>query len=298
MKSIRTPMKFFCVALLTAGATAAGPRAFAQEAKAEGAGDAIEKTRLELDRWLEIRRTISREQADWVLSRETLQARIELLKRDIAEVTKKVEVEKAKLDKFDGNIQQLEAQNETFKQAAEEMAKLVEQLEARALKLLESAPEHLREEVKPLSVQLPGYNAKKKAEPNADAPPTTAPESADGTAQAPKDNAEPEVSLARRVQNVVGVLYLLNKATGKIETTNEQITRPDGSPLFVSAVYFGTSYGYYVDDEDKNAAGGRPGPGGWTWTPLDSAAQNVRSVLKIISKDQTAAFITLPVEVD
>lgn len=280
------------LSLLTAGVSVHQPAA-GQETPQVNVGDTIDDTRVLLDKWQQFRRTIVKEKNQWALTKEVLLSRIALLKRNIAEAEEELAKQKEKLSGFDDRIAELEAQNERLKESAAKLEAFVEQMEARTLKLIKGAPQPLVNEVEPLAVQMPGYGVMKDGTTSASSEPTDKPEK-----EAAEDAADKaQAPLSRRVENVVGVLYLFNKYAGKIDQTSELVDRPNGPSLGVGALYLGTSYGFYVDDEDKIAASGKPGAQGWTWSPIDSAALRVRQAIDVFNKDQPAAFISLPVEV-
>lgn len=266
--------------------------ASAQEAGTEPAEPAISDTRLLLNRWVDVRRTIAKQKSDWVLGKQILEDRIELLQRSIESVDEQIAAQSEKLAGFDESVASLEAKNEKLKQAADELAQLVDEMETRTVSLLNGAPQPLIENVKPLAVQLPGYGKQDEEQPEPEAG-ASEPEGNEDEAQEDK----PGPPLARRVENVVGALYLFNKFAGKIDQTSELVSRPDGTSLSVDAIYLGTSYGFYIDDEDKVAAAGWSAPKGWTWEGANASAARVRQVIQVINKDQPAAFVGLPVEV-
>ncbi len=272
-------------ALIIAAALAAAPVAFAQDEPID-IGSTIEETRDKLDRWQDVRRTISKERNNWVLAREVLQARIDLLRRNIEQTREQVEAERIKLQGFGERAAELEAQNEKLKRASEKLERLVQTLEARALTLIEGAPTPLVKEVQPLALQLPGYTGMKKGQ-----------ASADTGGGAESEAANKTTPIARRVENVVGVLYLFNKYAGKVDLVSEQVQRNDGTTLLVDTLYLGVSYGFYVDAEDGQAAAGWAGPDGWGWSPIDGSAARVREAVQVLNEDQSAAFVPLPVEV-
>lgn len=296
MASLKHPMLLGTALALTCLIPA---HVFAQDADVAPAEPEIDEARLMLDRWVETRRTISKQKSDWALGKQMLVDRIDLLQRNISEVEQEIASQKQKLEGFDESVASLEAKNEALKKAADELAELVDEMEARAVSLLNAAPQPLIESVKPLAVQIPGYGSKQDQEEQAadaegESDPATS-EEADQAKQEEKEKAGPPLS--RRVENVVGALYLFNRYTGKIDQTSELVSRPDGTSLSVDAVYLGTSYGFYVDDEDKLAASGWSAPTGWAWQEADASAASVRQVIQVFNKDQTAAFVGLPVEV-
>lgn len=278
-------------ATLLACLCATPPAAVAQDADVIPE-PAISDTRMLLNRWVEVRRTISKQKSDWVLGKQILEDRIDLLQRSIESVEEQIAAQKEKLDGFDESVASLQAKNEKLKQAADELAQLVDEMELRTVALLEGAPQPLIEGVKPLAVQLPGYGKQGEEQPDAEA----AASESEGQENEAKEQ-KPGPPLARRVENVVGALYLFNKFAGKIDQTSELVSRPDGTALSVDAIYLGTSYGFYIDDENKVAAAGWSAPKGWTWQGADASAGRVRQAIQVINKDQPAAFVGLPVEV-
>ncbi|MBX2853210.1 MAG: DUF3450 domain-containing protein [Phycisphaeraceae bacterium] len=255
---------------------------------------AIDEARLMLERWGEVRRAIAREKSDWVLAKQVLEDRIDLLKRNIDAIHEETKAQEQKLWGFDEKVAILEKKNVKLKKTAEELSELVERMETQAIALIKGAPQPLIEGVKPLAVQLPGYTKNNDAEQALDegAEATVAEQEGEAT-----EDAEAAPPLARRVENVVGVLYLFNKYAGKLDQTSELVARPDGSSLSVDAIYLGTGYGFYVDDSDQVAAAGWSSPTGWMWTETQAAPERVRQVIQVFNKDQPAAFVGLPVEV-
>jgi hypothetical protein len=283
--------------LLAAALCAAAPAgAQDQQTPPPTTGQTIDDTRATIERWLEVRRTIAREKADWAQSEAMMKDRIALLKRDIEKVRAEIEKEREQLAGFETNIETLEAQNETLKKSSDELAALIDAMERRTLALLEQAPEPLAETVKPLAVQLSGYQSDKGAEGEARPDEQTADTSGEGEA-GQEASKQPEVPLSRRVENVTGVLFVFNKFAGKVEQASELVEQPDGSRLSVATIYLGLSYGYYVDDAGETAAVGSAGGDAWTWTPNNDAAEVVKTALAVMNKDRTAAFVQLPVEV-
>ncbi|MFN3166642.1 MAG: DUF3450 family protein [Phycisphaeraceae bacterium] len=293
------PPRFATAGLLLTAALCAAPTAAQdQQAPPPSTGQTIGDTRATIERWLEVRKTIAKEKADWAQARAMMLDRIELLKRDIEKVRAEIEKEREKLAGFETNIEALQAQNDALKRSSDELAEMIAAMERRTLALLDQAPEPLSEAVRPLAVQLTGYRSGKDAQ----AGPQTGEQTADATAQAGRGPAQdkpasPEVPLSRRVENVTGVLFVFNKFAGKIEQASELVDQPDGTALSVATIYLGLSYGYYVDDAGTTAAVGSAGEGAWTWTPNNDAADVVKTALAVLNKDRTAAFVQLPVEV-
>lgn len=292
MRCFKVPA-LYGLAILLPAVLFASNQATAQDAPVPDEA-AIDDTRLMLERWAEVRRAIAKEKSDWVLAKQVTEDRIDLLKRNIQAIREETKAQKQKLWGFDEKVAILEKKNVKLKQAAEELSELVERMETQTIALLTGAPQPLIENVKPLAVQLPGYSQNKDADQAPDEA-TEATVAEEESQLAEEDKAAPP--LARRVENVVGVLYLFNKYAGKLDQTSELVSRPDGSSLSVDAIYLGTGYGFYVDDSDQVAAAGWSSPAGWMWTEAEALPQRVRQVIQVFNKDQPAAFVGLPVEV-
>lgn len=296
---LRRAVALLSLILLTLG--------YASEARAQESaqGPSIEDTRLMLDRWIEARQTIAKEKTEWALAKQVMLDRIDIMKQSIEDVEQQIEERRELLSGFDDNIAELEAKNQSLKDATEKMAELIESMEARTVLLLGRAPVPLVEQVKPLAVQLPGYHADKR-DPSADKAVSPVEKSSQNdSAVAPADTPgqdqmdDIKIPLSRRVENVVGVLYLFNRFAGKIDQTSELVEQPDGSSLSVDTVYLGLSYGYFVDQATQIGASGWGSPDGWVWDPIEQpdVAARIRQAISVYNKDEPAAYVTLPVEV-
>lgn len=272
-------------ALLVASAMLSVPVAHAQDGEAPPAPPPeaeIDNTRDILEKWVEIRQNIAKEKTKWAETKEVLTERIELMKRSIEKVRQDIENKRTELAGFDEKIEALEEKNEALKQASEELERLTESMEERTLALLGRVPAPLVKQVRPLALQIPGYSGGDDDKPEAEA----------GT-----EEEEKGPPLARRVETVVGVLYLFNKYSDKIEQTKETVQQGDKAAL-VSTLYLGLSYGYYTNDDGTAGAWGAGGPEGWVWTPVKpESAAAIKQAISVFNKDEPAAFVDLPVEV-
>lgn len=259
-------------------------------------GPAVEDTRVMLDKWLELRKAISKQKSDWALTKEIMQDQIELRKANIEELKAEIEAQREKLRGFDSGIAALEMEEEKLKQATERLEALVESMEARTLAIVKRTPEPLFDQIKPLAVQLPGYK-RDQAAGSEDAGAAEKAAAAEG--ESPEGEEENKVPLSRRVENVVGVLYMINKYTGKVEQTRVSVQTDDGSSLSVDALYLGLSAGYYVNDDAASGGFGWGAPQGWGWQTFDQpeAAAQVKQAISVFNKDQPATYIGLPAEV-
>lgn len=230
-------------------------------------GSAIDDARAALERWVEVRKTISQEQRDFTLKKEVLADRIELVERDIESVKAKIEEAKATISETEKKTAELAAENDKLKAEAARKAELVTALERRVSALLARSPDPIRERVKVLSQRFPS------------------------------DPATTKQSLSERWQNVVGVLNEMNKFQRELVVASEVRTLPDGSSAEVATLYLGLGQAYYVNATGTVAAIGTSTATGWTWNPANEIAPLVSQVIGIVKGEKVAAFVKLPVKV-
>jgi hypothetical protein len=113
----------------------------------------------------------------------------------------------------------------------------------------------------------------------------------------PADTNTVRVSVAERCQNVLGILNEINKFNAEIAMVYDVRNLSDGKPSEVSCVYLGLGQAYSVSPRGE-AAVGRPGSQGWTWTAIPSSAESIALTLDILQSKAKPEFVPLPVESD
>ena len=227
----------------------------------------IEQTQTALEQWVETRRVISKEKRDFMLAREMLVERIDLMSREIESLREKVAEAEGSIAEADKKRVELIEENEKLRKAAESIGSVLVSLEESTKKLLHRLPEPIRERIKPLTQRLP------------------------------KDKNECKLSLSERFQNVVGILNEVNKANREITVTSEVRTLADGSGAEVTALYLGIGQAYYTGGNGSIAGVGTATEEGWVWKTADDAAHQIADAIAILKNEQVARFIHLPVEV-
>lgn len=242
-----------------------GRSAFAQSEDADAPNSSIADTRQVIDKWVETRRLISKEKQDWELSRQMLEDRIDLVRREIENLREKIAEAEAGITEADQRRQELVEENERRKQTGDMLREIVTRLEQRTKGLLPRLPDPIRETVRPLSQRLP---------------------------ENPEDT---EAALSQRFQNVIGVLNEVNKFNRDITVTSEVRQREDGRAAEVTAVYVGIGHGYYVGANNQIAGIGAAHDGQWVWVSRDEIAPQVAAAVAILNNEQVADFVPLPV---
>jgi hypothetical protein len=226
----------------------------------------IEATRATLSKWMETQQVISKERREWQQGREILQARLELIKNEVAGLQQKIKQTESTVAEADQRRAALQAENDQVKATAAQLAETVAEFEAKIRELNPRLTEPLRTKLQPLYQRIP------------------------------EDPKKTRVSVAERYQNVLGILNELNKANNEINVVFEVRNLADGKPAEVRTMYVGLAQAYFFSS--KGEAGiGRPGAAGWEWQSANDQARNIELALEILANKHTPAFVPLPVKI-
>lgn len=217
-----------------------------------------------VEKWVEVRRMISREEQEWRVGRELIESRIEVLSREIESYRTRIAETTNEVGEVDRKLADAKAQLAALSEGTAGLGDTVTNLEARLTALLTRAPAPLQERVRPLSQRMPR-----------------------GTEAA-------RVSLSERFQNVVGILNEINKFARELHVTSEVRDLPDGGKAEVSVLYIGLAQAYF-----GNASGvagvGRPGEAGWEWEVDETLADAVATAIGVYRNERPAVYVQLPV---
>jgi hypothetical protein len=220
--------------------------------------DATANVRVTIEKYVEAQALLSKEQKDWAAGKDALQTRMDVIRREIESLQKRI-------GEADASI--AEADKKRAELLADQLLATVVALETRTQALLLRLPEPLRERVKPLTQRLPAAGEATKQ------------------------------SIAERWQNVIGILNEVNKWNGEITVTSELRALPDGSSVEVAVVYAGIGQGWYAASNGKVAGIGTAVATGWQWQPANELAPAVLKAIKVIKNEEPAAFVPLPVRI-
>lgn len=225
----------------------------------------IEATRLALSKWIETQQIISKEKREWQQGREILQARLELVKSEIAGLQHKIKQTESAVAETDKQKAAIQADTEQLKTAAGQLTEAVTGFEGEIRTLAKRLPEPLGTRLQPLYQRIP------------------------------EDPAKTRVSVAERYQNVLGIMNEVNKAHNEINVHYEVRNLADGKPAEVKVLYVGLAQAYYVSARGE-AGIGRPLADGWHWEPANAVSRDVLLALEIMQGKHTPAFVPLPVK--
>lgn len=225
---------------------------------------ALEETRLSMNKWIETQQLIAKEEADWEQGREILAGRLDLLRKEVNTRRDEIKARQEAVAAAAKKLEDARADEQRVQALVDELTRRVAAMEARVQALVPSLPEPVRERIDPLLRRMP------------------------------EDPANARVRAAERFQNVVGILNEINKANGELMQQHEVHTLADGRRAEVQAIYLGLAQAYYVSAGGE-AGIGRPTPDGWTWETSKTVASDVHTAFEILEGKHTPAFVPLPV---
>lgn len=239
----------------------------APEAVVSNSAASVETVRTLLSKWVETEQLSARESREAEQSKDILAARIEVLKEGIAALNEKLEQSDQKLALAQSQKSAVTRDIDQVTVAITQLADEISGLESGLRTLHPRLPAPLTENIRTLYERMP------------------------------VDTNNVRVSVAERCQNVLGVLNAINKFHSEISVVFDVRTLSDGKPSEVSCVYVGLGQAYSVSPRGE-AAVGRPGPQGWTWTPVPASSEAIALTMEILQSKAKPKFVPLPVELE
>lgn len=226
----------------------------------------VEEVRSTLARWIEAQQIISKEQRDWKQGKEILESRIGQVRSDVEANRQRIAELESQGREVESKRAEVLAETAAVERSMEGLNREAAGFEQRVRALRPRLPDPLQQKLAPLFDRMPA------------------------------DPTRTKISLAERLQNVVGILNEVGKYNGEITLATEVRTLSDGKPTEVRTVYVGLAQAFCVSPGGK-AAVGRPGPDGWVWEPADELGPQVAEVVEILQNKAKPKFIPVRVRV-
>lgn len=235
---------------------------------ASAAGSDADAYRAKMEKWVETRRILSEERADWLVERESLEATRDLLQDERKALQEQIAALRTSDEGATQERDELSAQREAYKRAAEVLEGKVGELEQQVRLLVPQLPEPLQKKLEPILVQIP-----------------TDPETT-------------KVGLGQRLVNVLAVVAQAEKWNGTATFVGETREVGDGQKVAVRTLYWGLAQAIYVDSQGDLAGVGRPTPEGWKFVDDPDLADAAKEILDIYEGIvDTIAFVPVPAEI-
>jgi len=229
-------------------------------------GKDISDTREALKEWVRIESQISSEVSRWNVEKEILLDQIALLEEEKERLTARIEEARTGLGEVTQRRAALTEERDRIKAVTEGMQEPLVLLEERVRVIYQQFPEPLREETSRLYGRIP------------------------------EDPGKTSLSVAQRLQAVVGLLNFADKFNTGVQREVE-IRSIDGRQMEVETLYFGLAGAFFSDAGGRHAGIGMPGTDGWTWTETPDHADSIARLIAVYNGTREAEFNLVPVEI-
>jgi hypothetical protein len=224
----------------------------------------LRETRSQLEKWVETRQLISQTRGGWQADKETIDQTIQLFEREL----RTVEAQRAGLSTNQAQVEKERLEAEAVKRSAgeglERARQFAGEFEGRLRTLVPQLPPPLQDLLKPLLNRLPA-------------------------------DSNTRMSVAGRVQVIVGMLNEIDKFNGSVSVFSERRGNPNAGEVAVETIYIGLGAAYFVNEAGDFAGVGTFRGGAWEWTPRPELAPAIREAVRIYRNERAARFVSLPV---
>lgn len=220
-----------------------------------------------VQKWIEARKLISQEQADWIEDKAILEESVRVFQKQSQDISSEISNAQESSSKTQGEYDKLLAENEDIISATEMVLMKVKHYEQKIRTVVQKLPATLQDRLAPLTNRLP------------------------------EDSDKSNVPVTVRMQVTVGILSEIEKFQNAITLVNELRTLPGGEEMEVQTLYIGLGQAFYSDQEGKYAGQGIPGPDGWIWKEQQGLGKFIRLVIEQYEEKATASFVGLPVQI-
>lgn len=226
----------------------------------------VDAARDKLQKWVETRQVISKERADWILQKESLENTRELLKTELTELEQKLTELDAGVSQSDTLRAELTDKKQNFDKATESVRTAVADLEVKVKAMAKLFPANLAQQVYPLIRRMPA------------------------------DPYKPgKLTLGERLPNVVGIVNAAGKFNTTLHHLSETVKKEDGTEMQVDVLYWGMGIAFFVDGKNQYAGYKYPTANGWKQEERSELAPKVRALIDMYQrKNPNIEFIEVP----
>ncbi|NNE90636.1 MAG: DUF3450 family protein [Verrucomicrobiales bacterium] len=252
----------FCIFAAILALTGPVSTGFAQDPAAKPESTDPKLVQEKLRQWVDVKKTISAEKADWEAKKTTLADLNELRKQEIGNIDELIEAAGSRLADAEKRRVELLTEEEELRAWRADFQKTVDALETRIVQLARRFPPPLTEKLDDALARL--------------------------------HTTEEETPLQNRFRDLVAILAEAGNFQNTI-TVDTDLREIDGKQIEVDVLYLGLTQAFFVDRAGKNAGIGHPGDDGWTWQPVNRLAGEIRQAIAVQRKESPPAFVELPI---
>jgi hypothetical protein len=232
--------------------------------------------RAKMEKWVEARELLSKEESEWLVDRAYLTSTKKLLQRERDALRKEVQDLEASYTGADEERRDLLLERGEYQRMTRSLEDELRVLEGQVQNVIPRLPAPLQDRLEPLIVQIPD------------------------------DPEHTNTPVGQRLMNILGLLAQTEKfnstATLVGETRaigGEQSAGQDAAQkVQVRTLYWGLGEAIYVDTQGRVAGIGRPTDTGWVFTEDPSLRSDAKLLLDIYEGNvDTIDFVPIPVEI-
>ncbi len=211
--------------------------------------------------WVQVRKQISAERADWEADKQSLADLNDLRKKEIESLDEIINAAGDRLASAEKQRTELLAEEEALRTGRQLLEARVARAEETLRSLIPRFPPPLLEEVDDALARI--------ASADADSP------------------------LQDRYRDLLSVAGAAGNFDNGITVATE-LREIDGARVEIDVLYLGLARAWYVDRSGRHAGTGVPTSEGWRWTEDASVAAEVRHAIAIRQKEAAPAVVSLP----
>ena len=215
------------------------------------------------EKWIQTRNRVSEEKASWATERELLKGSLITLESTQRNLQENIRILEVQTEDLQNKIVSAKEEIASFEKSDAYIESQIEGYEARILKLSDSLPTPLKDEISPLIRKI----------------------SPRGT------NAPP---LANRLQNIVAISTLIDEFNNDLTLTNTIKELDDGSVIEVRVLYWGLAGAYASNADGSKAWIIKPATGDWHWEEAKEQAAAVSQLFEVYDKTIDPQLVEVP----
>ena len=221
--------------------------------------------------WVKTQRMIAKEKGDWAEEKITLENMIKLLTEEDKDLAEQIEKSKNDVTASDEKREELRKESERLQNVEKSVKATLAIHEKKLLEVIDWLPSPLRDK----DTNEGGIS--------------------NLIDKIPTDPANSKLSMARRLQSILGITSLIDKFNNEVWVIPGARTI-DGETVQVTSLYFGLAGGFYVDKEGTRAGRLVPAKGGWKDEPKNELGPELAKAVAIYNKTSAdeARFFMLP----
>ncbi len=226
-------------------------------------GELLDRVEDDTDRWIELQRSLAKENSEWKSDKELLLNSIRILNTEKGIIEKTLESNRLASELYINNEASLKSKIDAQKKALEVISNTLATQREKVDSIVVRLPEPLRSEIEVLALKLnPG-------------------------------EGEQATTVAGRMQSLISILTMIDQFNNSLTLTHQIRKDSNGAEIDTRVLYWGLSVGYAVDAKGELAWRLTPSSDGWAWEDASREAASIEAMLDIYENDRRPSLVPL-----